>query len=282
MKNNLPEAAGFLAAMFLAMSLFSPNPVSAQEDESTWERIQRTGEIRMAVFHYPPYFVRDLSSGEWDGALVAMAQNAADELKIDLVPVEVGGWNELVLALTTSKVDLAAGMQATPVRATSIDFAGPIYWIEWVAVNNPDFEGGEHWSDYDNPDVKMAVMTGSSDQILLSWNAPNAEQLQFKELSQMILAVSSGRADAFTTTVLSGMIAKENNPGLGTFNSPRPRTTLPGYFGIRAEVDQRFKTYLNWWAEWNNRLGHNEQRMKDGMLQYMGLSEIPDSVSFKE
>ena len=254
----------------------------AQEDESTWERIHRTGEIRFAVFNYPPYFVKDLSSGEWGGALVEMAKDAAAELKVELVPVEVGGWSELVLALTTNKVDLAAGMQATPVRATSIDFAGPIYWIEWVTVNNPDFEGGENWSDYNNPDVTVAVMTGTSDQLLLAQNAPQATQLQFKELSQMILAVSSGRADAFTTTVLSSMIAKEKNPGLGNFNSPKPRTALPGYFGIRSEVDQRFKTYLNWWAEWNNKLGYNERRMREGMLEYSGITEIPETVSFKE
>ena len=254
----------------------------AQENESTWERIQRTGEIRFAVFNYPPYFVKDLSSGEWGGALVEMAKDAAAELKVNLVPVEVGGWGELVLALTTNKVDLAAGMQATPVRATSIDFAGPIYWIEWVTVNNPNFEGGENWSDYNKPDVKVAVITGSSDQLLLAQNAPQAAQLQFKELSQIILAVSSGRADAFTTTVLSSMIAKEKNPGLGKFNSPKPRTALPGYFGIRSEVDQRFKTYLNWWAEWNNKLGHNERRMREGMLEYSGITEIPETVSFKE
>lgn len=279
MKKLWNRIAALVAVVLLAMGM--ANQVQAQE-ESTWERIQRTGEIRMAVFNYPPYFVKDLSSGEWGGALVEMARDAAAEMKVDLVPTEVGGWGELVLALTTNKVDLAAGMQATPVRATSIDFAGPTYWIEWVTVNNSDFDGGENWSDYNNPDVKIAVITGSSDQLLLSQNAPNATQLQFKELSQAILAVSSGRADAFTTTVLSSMIAKEKNPSLGSFNSPKPRTALPGYFGVRAEVDQRFKNYLNWWAEWNNKLGHNERRMKEGMLKYSGLSVIPETVSFKE
>lgn len=264
------------------MALGVAGAAAAQDNESTWERIKRTGEIRMAVFNYPPYFVKNLSSGEWGGALVEMAKDAAGQMKVDLVPVEVGGWGELVLALTTNKVDLAAGMQATPVRATSIDFAGPIYWIEWVTVNNPKFEGGANWSDYNDPDVKIAVVTGSSDQVLLSQNAPLAQQLQFKELSQIILAVSSGRADAFTTTVLSSMIAKEKNPALGSFNSPKPRTALPGYFGIRSEVDQRFKTYLNWWAEWNNKLGYNEKRMKDGMIEYSGIAEIPENVSFKE
>ena len=259
------------------------NGATAQTDESTWERIQRTGEIRFAVFNYPPYFVKDLSSGEWGGSLVDMARDAAAELKVEAVMTEVGGWGELVLALTTNKIDLAAGMQATPVRATAIDFAGADLLDRMGG--GPTIRiltGVDDWSDYNSPDVKMAVMTGTSDQLLLSQNAPNATQLQFKELSQIILAVSSGRADAFTTTVLSSMIAKEKNPGLGNVKSPKPRTALPGYFGIRADVDQRFKNYLNWWAEWNNKLGHNERRMKEAMIEYSGITSIPESISFKE
>lgn len=278
---KLLKFLSILAVMLLPLAA-SHNPANAQDAESTWDRIKRTQEIRFAVFNYPPYFVKNRETDQWEGALVAMAADVAKELKVELKPVEVGGWGELVLALTTSKVDLAAGMQATPSRATSIDFAGPIYWIEWVAVNHPKFEGGDNWADYNSPDVKIAVMTGSADQVLLEMNAPKAQQIQLKELSQIILAVSSGRADAFTTTVLSSMIAKSKNPGLGTFNSPKPRAALPGYFGIRSEVDPRFKNFLNWWAEWNNKLGHNERRMRDGMLKYSGITEIPESVSFRE
>lgn len=274
----------FLAALAIMLLPIAgtQSTASAQEAESTWERIKRTQELRFAVFNYPPYFVKNRETDQWEGAVVAMAADVAKELKVELKPVEVGGWGELVLALTTSKVDLAGGMQATPSRATSIDFAGPIYWIEWVAVNNPNFNGGDNWADYDKPDVKIAVMTGSSDQLLLEMNAPNAQQIQLKELSQIIMAVSSGRADAFTTTVLSSMIAKSKNPGLGKFNTPKPRAALPGYFGIRSEVDPRFRNFLNWWAEWNNKLGHNERRMREGMLKYSGITEIPDSVSFRE
>ncbi len=272
---------GFVSVV-TAVVLMNFALIGSAAAESTWERIKGKNEVRMAVFNYPPYFVKDLQSGKWGGGLVEMGRDLAKELKVDFKPVEVGGWSELVLAISTGKVDFAAGMQATPVRATAIDFAGPIYWIEWVAVNSKDFKGGSNWSDYNNPDVKMAVMTGTSDQLLLEINAPKAQQVHFKELSQMILAVSSGRADAFTTTVLSSMIAKEKNPGLGVFNSPKPRTALPGYLGIRSEMDPRFKNFLNWWAEWNNKLGHNERRMKESMLEYSGISEIPESVSFKE
>ena len=125
----------------------------AAQAESTWEQVRSSGELKFAVFSYPPYFVKDKATNEWGGALVEMAKDVAKEMKVDLNLVEVGGWSELVLAISTGKVDMAAGMQATPVRATAIDFAGPIYWIEWVTVNRPGFEGKD-WSDYNNPDVK--------------------------------------------------------------------------------------------------------------------------------
>ena len=267
-----------LASAFVAAALLAGSTTAGQA-ESTWERIKSSGEVKFAVFNYPPYFVKDKDTNEWGGALIEMAKDVAKELKVELNMVEVGGWSELVLAISSGKVDFAAGMQATPVRATAIDFAGPIYWIEWVTVNNKNFEG-KNWADYNNPDVKVAVMTGTSDQLLLEKWAPKATQVQFKEFSQIILAVSSGRADAFTTTVLSSMIAKEKNPGLGTFNNPKPRAALPGYFGIRSEMDPTFKKFLNWWAEWNNLLGHNERRMKEAMLKYSEITEIPDTVSF--
>ena len=273
----MKKLLGKLMALPLAAALLVGASVDAQA-ESTWERARSEG-LKFAVFNYPPYFVKDKATNEWGGALVEMVKDVAKEMKVDLELVEVGGWSELVLAISTGKVDIAAGMQATPVRATAIDFAGPIYWIEWVTVNRQGFEGKD-WSDYNDPSVKVAVMTGTSDQLLLEKWAPKATQVQFKELSQIILAVSSGRADAFTTTVLSSMIAKEKNPGLGTFNNPKPRAALPGYFGIRSEADSTFKNFLNWWAEWNNLLGHNEKRMKEAMLKYSGITEIPDTVSF--
>ena len=269
------------AATAAVMALGVATTAGAQENESTWERIQRTGEVRFAVFNNPPYFLQNKDTREWEGSLVEMARDVANELKVDIEFVQVGGWGELVLALQSDMIDFAAGMQATPQRATAIDFAGPLYFIEWVAVNNANFEGGENWSDYDNPDVTIAVITGSSDQLLLSQNAPNATQLQFKDLAGVTLAVTSGRADAMVGTVLGSMVMKEKNPTLGTFNSPKPRTALPGYFGIRSETDPRWRNFLNWWAEWNNKLGHNERRMRESMAT-IGITEIPDSVSFRE
>lgn len=254
-------------------------PARAQsKNESTWELIKRTGKVRMGVFEYPPYFLRDKASGEWVGAMVEMGKDIAKELDVKYEPVEVGGFAEAVLSLQAGKVDMNFGLQATPKRATAIDFAGPTYWIEWVTVNNPKFHG-KVWADYNKPDVKVAVMTGTSDSLLLSKMAPKATKVEMQDIAQVALAVSSGRADAFTTTVLASMVMKTKNPGLGDFVNPTPRVALPGYIGLRLEDDQRWQKFLNRWAEWNILLGFNEQRMK-ASLKTMGIEEIPSTVSF--
>ena len=168
-------AAGVAAATLAAVSIV---PARAQsKTESTWDLIKRTGKVRMGIFDYPPYFLRDKASGEWVGAMVEMAKDIAKELDVKLEMVEVGGFGEAVLSLQSNKVDMNFGLQATPKRATAIDFAGPIYWIEWVTVNNPKFHG-KVWADYNKADVKVAVMQGTSDELLLRKMAPKATRVE--------------------------------------------------------------------------------------------------------
>ena len=266
-----------VAAAGLAAAVSLPARAQPKPSDSTWELIKKNGAVRMGVFEFPPYFVRNKTSGEWEGAMVEMGKDIAKELKVEYVPVEVGGFAEAVLSLQAGKVDMNFGLQATPIRATAIDFAGPIYWIEWVTVNNPNFKGKD-WADYNKENVKVAVMTGTSDELLLRKMAPKATRVEFKSAAEIALAVSSGRADAFTTTVLNSMVAKAKNPGLGDFVNPTPRVALPGYIGLRLEEDARWQKFLNRWAEWNILLGHNEARMKAALARE-GL-EIPSTVSF--
>ncbi len=280
MNTNRRDLAGLgVAAADATLAVAgAARPVRADsKSDSTWELIKKTGQVRMGVFEYPPYFVRNKTSGEWEGAMVEMGKDIANELKTKFAPVEVGGFAEAVLSLQAGKVDMNFGLQATPVRATAIDFAGPIYWIEWVTVNNPNFHG-KNWEDYNKENVKVAVMTGTSDELLLRKMAPKATRVEFKLIADVALAVSSGRADAFTTTVLASMVMKQKNPQLGEFMNPKPRVALPGYIGLRLEDDQRWVKFLDRWAEWNILLGHNERRMREALAKD-GL-EVPSTVSF--
>ena len=101
---------GKVMACVVAASMLGASGASQADahSQSTWERVRSTGELKFAVFNYPPYFVKDKATNEWGGALVEMARDVASEMKVELKMVEVGGWSELVLAISTGKVDIAA------------------------------------------------------------------------------------------------------------------------------------------------------------------------------
>ena len=184
-RRDMASAAIVAAAATAVVAASVPARAQPKTSDSTWELIKKNGAVRMGVFEFPPYFVRNKQSGEWEGAMVEMGKDIANELKTKYQPVEVGGFAESVLSLQAGKVDMNFALQATPIRATAIDFAGPIYWIEWVTVNSKNFKGKD-WTDYNKEGVKVAVMTGTSDELLLRKMAPKATRVEFKLIADLL------------------------------------------------------------------------------------------------
>ena len=154
---RLLTAASALIAFAVAAG---PTPVAA---ESTWDQIKRTGKIRQGVIHYPPYWYQDAKdNNKWKGAMIDMGDDVAKELGVTIEYVDTT-WATVVLNLQANKTDLQFGVQATPKRATAVDFAGPVYHVGFFAVANPKFKGGPAWTDYNKPAVKIAVQMGTSD-----------------------------------------------------------------------------------------------------------------------
>jgi len=56
-------AVGVATAGLAAAVSAVPAGAQSKMSDSTWELIKKNGEVRMGVFDYPPYFVRNKSSG---------------------------------------------------------------------------------------------------------------------------------------------------------------------------------------------------------------------------
>ena len=267
---------GVVAVSFAAgvLAMIGSGPASA---ESTWELINRTGKLRSAVLDSPPYWWRE--GGKWKGAMITMSEDIAKNLGVQLELVEVGGWGQTVLNLTGGHTDMSFSMQATPVRAKAIDFAGPAYYIASTAINADKFHG-KTWDEFNKPEVTVAVELGSASETILRKQAPKSKVLGLTTLSEALLTVKSGRADAFVTTSMIALISNGTNPDLGEVITPTPVVALPGYIGVRQDVgDTRFRDFLNWWCEWNRLLGINERLLKEALTE-RGLKDIPEHVHF--
>ena len=101
---------------------------TAQADtsaQSTFERVSKNKQLRMAVVSgSPPYFKKDLASGEWAGAAVEMAKSIAAIWSAEVVYVESTFGNS-VLDVQSNKIDIAFALNPTPQRALSIGFTRP-------------------------------------------------------------------------------------------------------------------------------------------------------------
>src|SRR5690349_9949807 len=96
MRARIREASAILAlAAVLTLGLVTPG--AAQQPDSTWDQIKKTGKLRAGVLDYPPYWYREKGSDKWSGAMVEMAEDIAKTMNVELVNVDVGGWGNTVL-----------------------------------------------------------------------------------------------------------------------------------------------------------------------------------------
>ena len=258
-------------------------PSSAGAQESTWDRIKRTETLTQGCFPQVPYWYKKAGSSDWHGwAVEATKQMSKDLATVGVKKWECGDttWGTAALMIQSGKIDYLFAMQATPIRATAITFAGPLYNHGFMAVNNKNFKG-RTWEDYNKPGVKLAVQAGTSDALVRRFVAPRATAVELTESSETMLAVVAGRADAVVITVINGIVAKQRNPDLGSFVIPTPLFSFPAYVGVALEPDKRFHDFIHWWAEWYRLRGQVESWIKDALVEAgIPADSIPDKLYF--
>jgi polar amino acid transport system substrate-binding protein len=243
-------AAG-VAAGAGAAALIGTAQSQTQTAEPTIERIKRTKTLRIAALPgEAPYFNKDITTGQWSGMCIDMANNIAGvfDAKVDYLESTYGN---SVLDLQANKIDLAFALNPTPQRALVIDFTHPFYLHGFGMVGKKGFTASD-WSDLDKPDVKIAFDIGSVHEIAARRFAPHATLIALPNRDQCILAVQSGRADCVILAVNLGLTAVKKNPSLGTFQMlHHPCIQLPTCMGVRKEPTKDWRDFLDAWVDFN-------------------------------
>lgn len=243
--------------------------------EPTIDKIKRTGLLQVGCIPELPYASEDPATGKWIGFYPLMAADLAKELEVkwECVPVT---WSNAVLALQTGKVDMIMTLSAFPKRAVAVAFAGPLYQQAFMLVTREGVTG-ETWEDFNKPEIRIAVQTGTSNEIVLDQEAPNATKIAIAPGTDPSLTVTSGRADAFMASLHSGTIASVKNPAIGNSIVPTPVASQAGFMAIRHEPDRRWGEFLDKWAYWNIANGNIRKWVKQGYLD-SGVPEdkLPD------
>lgn len=176
--------------------LLASSVASAATDDSTMNKIIKSGKMHIAVqTQGPPVSFID-KHGKRTGLAIDIAQMFADDMGIELV-IQDYDWKGLIPALTSGKVDfIAADMTPTAKRHMQILFTDPAFFSENVAYAKKDKEIGT-WQNLNSDKYSLATSQASSYSDLARKLLPNAKLKEYAGGNpQSIQAVLSDRVDA--------------------------------------------------------------------------------------
>ena len=242
MKTMLKRLTKFVSIIaVIAVGSMSASSVVAQ---STWEAIQERGTLRIGVTQAPPWFTKDLRTGEWTGGLgITIGKKMAEALEVELEPVEVT-WGTAIAALQSNKIDLMYFLSPTASRAKAIDFTqNPLAYISQAVMASKELDAST-WAGLNNGNTSMSVPQATSMDQFLTRMAPDADIQRFPDNAASIAAFQSGRVDA-VSLMLPPLLSARKKLGSGVISVPTPAFTAPVNIGVRREADKTWRDWLD-------------------------------------
>lgn len=210
---KLKRTSGMLGA-FCLVAAGAAMHIQAASAETTLQRIQRTGEVRIGYANESP-FAYTTPDGKVTGESPEISRKVFEKLGVKKVDAVLTEWGSLIPGLRAGRFDvIAAGMYVTPERCKQVAFADPQYQIQdtlLVLKGNP--KKLHSFGDIaKQPDIKLAVMAGAV-ELGNSRDAgvKDAQLLQVPDTTAQLQAVRARRADAAAGTALTmkGLASKD-------------------------------------------------------------------------
>ena len=215
---------------------------AAPQMQDTLNTVIKRGEVIVGTFDFfPPWGFRD-AQNNIVGMDVDIAKELAsdDVLKVKLTLVPVPTTQDRINFLLSGKIDVAiSNFTATLPRSKAITFSDP-YVIDGVGVIHRKELKIADWKDLNGK--RVAVTTGSTGEILVKKQAPQAKLLQFDQASTALLAVQQNKADAQIEDYTYTVYHAGRNKDLAYLN--KPLDFQPYCFGVR-KFDQEWLNYMN-------------------------------------
>jgi polar amino acid transport system substrate-binding protein len=214
----------FATARFplLLMLLVCAGSSRAQAADPLLVSMRQASEAKAAIASAAPW-ASVAPSGEAQGYLIDVANLALKGMGGPKIAAVSTTWDAMIPGLQARRFDLVpAGLLITEARCKVVAFSAPITAQQdalYVPPGNP-----KHLTGYGQvaktPDIKLAVLTGSSQEAYAVKQGVKAEQLvRVPDIQAGVATVTGGRADAFA---------------VGQFSVPNPQQK-----GVDIVVDKQ-------------------------------------------
>ena len=234
----------FLRVAMAAACLVSATFISLPASADSMETVKERGALRVGVTQAPPWYSKDLSSGEWTSGLgVEMGKAMAESIGVEFEPVEVN-WGTAIAALQSGKIDLMYMLDATDERKQAVSFPESALLYYSLAVLAGDDLDVTTWEDLNSADISIAVPQASSMDKFVSEFAPNADIQRFPGNQESIAAFQSGRVDA-VSLFHPPLLAALSKLGQGKIVVPTPALSRPSSVAVRTEDSTVFVDWVD-------------------------------------
>jgi polar amino acid transport system substrate-binding protein len=212
--------------------------------QGTMDKVKESGVLRVGVTQAPPWYSKDIVSGEWTGGLgVSMGKAMAETLGVTFEPVEVT-WGTADAALQADRIDLMYVLDATAERKEAVNFPEtPLLYYSLAVLARDDLEISD-WSDLNTAEISISVPQATSMDAFLTENVPDADIQRFPGNAEAIAAFQAGRVDA-VTLFHPPLIAARQKLGSGQIVVPKPVESRPSSVAVRKEDDTAFLDWVN-------------------------------------
>ncbi len=240
-------AAVFAAVLTVQMMVPGGTAVVApasEEEESTYDRVMRTGTIRCGYTPWPPYRGKDLETGELVGIDIDLIKQfeSVTNLSFEFVEVALG---QNIEDLNSGKIDVMCG--AGPWQLSMIvyaDFSSPLYYAPIYIYGRHDEERFQTMADLNSELVTFAAIDGDLSHDLKGRLFPKAKihaLSQMAQSSQLVLDVALSKADAtiYDPQAAEGFIKNNPNQIKKLFDKP------VAVYGLGFAVKKGEKDMLN-------------------------------------
>lgn len=220
-----------------------------EQEESLYDRVIRTGQIRCSYAAYPPYCVKDPETGKMSGIFVDVLEQVGNKLNIRIMWVEEVGWGTIFEGLESGRHDMfGAGLWQNSSRAKRGYFSKPLLYNGIRIYVRADETRINDLDDINSPDIRVTAQDGAMDDVIAQSDFPRAKKVSIPQLnpwSDNLLNTISGKADVSFSE--PGPINQflEKNPGtLKEVRLDRPLRVFANSYAFKIGED-KFKAMID-------------------------------------
>ncbi|HPQ50951.1 MAG TPA: transporter substrate-binding domain-containing protein [Alphaproteobacteria bacterium] len=231
---------------FFLLLMGSTTLAQAEEKESAYERVIRTGTIRCGYIAWKPYFYyQDLNDpSSKTGISFDLMNTIGKTLDLKIEWTEEVGWGNIGEGLKAGRYDMACvSMWPDAPKYKNFLLTRPMYYsaiYSWVRADDNRFDGDIN--KINKPDVKIAAVDGAFSYNLAKEIFPDAGIASISPMAQSAeyyMTVVSGKADIINTDSDEMAAFLENNAGkLRMVKDVEPLRLYPHVMGIPADSPQ--------------------------------------------